>query len=76
MHYHFPEYPKRARYFVCFEKLGMGCPGLRLAAAFERDPLFRDKLRLRALDEQATIPGKTVTGLESYRALLERDLRS
>jgi predicted HD phosphohydrolase len=40
------------------------------AAAFEQDPLRTEKLRLRAWDEQAKVPGLEVPGIESYRALL------
>jgi predicted HD phosphohydrolase len=36
------------------------------AAAFERDPLFADKLRLRRFDEAAKRPGFIVAGLDTY----------
>ena len=42
------------------------------SAAFVKDPLFTEKLRLRSWDEQAKVPGMPVAGLESYRGLLER----
>lgn len=42
------------------------------AGAFEQDPLFAQKLRLRSWDEQAKVPGMTVAALDSYRELLER----
>jgi phosphonate degradation associated HDIG domain protein len=42
------------------------------AAAFERDPLFRDKLRLRSWDEQAKIAGAACAPLEDYEALIAR----
>jgi predicted HD phosphohydrolase len=42
------------------------------AGAFERDPLFKDKLRLRAWDEQAKRVGWKVPELERYRDLLRR----
>jgi phosphonate degradation associated HDIG domain protein len=42
------------------------------AAAFERDPLFRDNLRLRAWDEQAKVPGAKCAPLEDYEALIAR----
>jgi 2-amino-1-hydroxyethylphosphonate dioxygenase (glycine-forming) len=41
------------------------------ARQFEADPLFREKLRLRAWDEQAKVPGAHVTPLAHYRPLLE-----
>jgi 2-amino-1-hydroxyethylphosphonate dioxygenase (glycine-forming) len=41
-------------------------------AAFECDPLFKEKLRLRSWDEGAKIPGLLVTSLEFYRpAIIE-----
>jgi phosphonate degradation associated HDIG domain protein len=42
------------------------------AAAFERDPLFREKLRLRSWDEQAKVPGAACAPLEDYEALIAR----
>jgi phosphonate degradation associated HDIG domain protein len=42
------------------------------AAAFEGDPLFSDKLRLRSWDEQAKTPGAATSALESFRELLLR----
>lgn len=42
------------------------------AAVFERDPLFRDKLRLRSWDEQAKIPGAACAPLEDYETLIAR----
>lgn len=42
------------------------------AAAFERDPLFRDKLRLRSWDEQAKAPGAACAPLEEYESLIAR----
>lgn len=42
------------------------------AEAFAQGPLFRDKLRLRAWDEQAKRVGWKVPDLGAYRALLER----
>ncbi len=36
-------------------------------SAFERDPLFKEKLRLRSWDERAKVPGLLVTSLEFYR---------
>ncbi|HVT91690.1 MAG TPA: HD domain-containing protein [Bryobacteraceae bacterium] len=44
------------------------------AAAFQRDPLFAEKLRLRSWDEQAKRPGWQVASLESYRDLLLQQL--
>lgn len=43
---------------------------------FERDPLCRQKLRLRGIDERAKTPGLRVPSLESYHALLRRLIRS
>lgn len=40
------------------------------AAVFESDPLRDEKLRLRAWDETAKLPGCTVPPLSSYRELL------
>jgi phosphonate degradation associated HDIG domain protein len=42
------------------------------AAAFERDPLFREKLRLRSWDEQAKDPDAVCSPLEAYEALIAR----
>jgi len=44
-------------------------------AAFERDPLFQEKLRMRQWDEQGKQPDWDVPPLESYRSLVERHLR-
>jgi phosphonate degradation associated HDIG domain protein len=43
-------------------------------AAFEQDPLMREKLRMRSWDEQAKVPDVAVAPLESYRELIERHL--
>jgi len=40
------------------------------ADRFEKNPLFKDKLRLRAWDDQAKIENYQVAGLESYRDLM------
>jgi predicted HD phosphohydrolase len=40
------------------------------ALAFESNPLFKDKLRLRAWDDQAKLENHPVPTLESYRTLL------
>lgn len=40
------------------------------AAAFERDPLFQEKLRLRSWDEMAKRVDCPVAPLASYRKLL------
>jgi 2-amino-1-hydroxyethylphosphonate dioxygenase (glycine-forming) len=40
---------------------------------FDQDPLRIEKLRLRAWDEAAKIPGLAVPPLDSYRPLLLRD---
>ncbi len=41
-------------------------------AAFQSDPLFKEKLRLRSWDERAKVPGLLVTSLEFYRpAIIE-----
>lgn len=40
------------------------------AAAFELDPLFREKLRMRSWDEQAKDPSAAVTPLEDYIDLI------
>ncbi|MDA1192435.1 MAG: HD domain-containing protein [Candidatus Poribacteria bacterium] len=42
------------------------------AAAFESDPLFRDKLRLRSWDEQGKQLGLTIPPIESYREMMLR----
>ena len=42
--------------------------------AFDRDPLREAKLRLRAWDEEAKVPGRETPGLDHYRALLEAHL--
>jgi 2-amino-1-hydroxyethylphosphonate dioxygenase (glycine-forming) len=42
--------------------------------AFERQLLFKNKLRLRSWDDQAKVPGLAVPGLEYYRERLERHL--
>lgn len=39
---------------------------------FETDPLFRDKLRLRSIDERAKVPGLEVPGLAHYAPLIAR----
>lgn len=44
------------------------------ATAFEQDPLFKEKLRMRQWDEQGKVPGWDVPPLESYRALVVRHL--
>lgn len=44
------------------------------ARAFESDPFFRDKLRLRSWDEQAKIPGAEVPPLRTYYGALARGL--
>ena len=44
------------------------------AEAFEADPLFVEKLRLRSWDERAKMPGWTGDGLSYYRPILERHL--
>lgn len=44
------------------------------AELFQRDPLFTDKLKLRAWDEGAKVPGMNADALDSYRTLLERHL--
>jgi putative nucleotidyltransferase with HDIG domain len=41
------------------------------ARAFERDPLFHDKVRLRKLDELAKRPDLAVAPLSSYRPMIE-----
>ncbi len=41
-------------------------------AAFEGDPLMKEKLRMRSWDEQAKEPGAAVAQLDSYREMLER----
>jgi phosphonate degradation associated HDIG domain protein len=41
------------------------------AEEFERDPLFKLKLAVRAWDERAKVVGLEVPGLESYTALLD-----
>lgn len=43
-------------------------------AAFENDPLFTTKLRMRSWDEMGKEPGMATPPLESYRALLSRHL--
>lgn len=40
------------------------------AAAFRRDPLLAEKLRLRSWDEQAKQPGWQVAPLEEYRGMM------
>lgn len=42
------------------------------ATAFERDPLFREKVALRNFDERAKVAGLVVPPCESYQALFER----
>ena len=44
-------------------------------AAFEDDPLFEAKLRVRSWDEQAKVAGRAVDGIDAYRPLLEAHLR-
>lgn len=46
------------------------------ADAFERDPAFRSKVRVRQWDEMAKVPAMEVASLESYRASLEQHLAS
>jgi predicted HD phosphohydrolase len=46
------------------------------AAAFEQDPLFAAKLRLRRWDELAKEPGARVAGAGAYREMLLRALES
>lgn len=53
-------------------KLQGGPMSAEESAAFERDPLFRDKLRLRSWDEQAKIPGAACAPLKDYAALIAR----
>jgi predicted HD phosphohydrolase len=43
--------------------------------SFERDPLMKDKLRLRQWDELAKESGLRVPGLEAYREILLRHLQ-
>jgi 2-amino-1-hydroxyethylphosphonate dioxygenase (glycine-forming) len=43
--------------------------------SFERDPLMKDKLRLRQWDELAKESGLRVPGLEAYREILSRHLQ-
>ncbi len=43
---------------------------------FEQHPMFDSALRLRAWDEAAKVPDATVDGLETYRALLARNVRA
>jgi predicted HD phosphohydrolase len=44
------------------------------AAAFEADPLFAAKVRLRAWDEAAKDPNQIVAGLQSYAELIAAQL--
>ena len=46
------------------------------ADAFEQDPDFRSKLRVRQWDEMAKIQGLQVPDLESYRDMISRNLES
>lgn len=43
-------------------------------AAFERDPLFKDKLRMRTWDEMGKETGMTTPPLDAYRAMMVRHL--
>lgn len=43
-------------------------------AAFERDPLFKEKLRMRSWDEMGKEPGMVTPPLDIYRAMLLRHL--
>ncbi|MEZ4733176.1 MAG: HD domain-containing protein [Caldilineaceae bacterium] len=43
-------------------------------AAFEQDPLFKTKLRMRSWDEMGKEPGMVTPPLDAYRALLFRHL--
>lgn len=43
-------------------------------AAFEMDPLFKEKLRLRSWDEQGKLVNVTIPPLSTYRPLLIRHL--
>ncbi|MEM7534092.1 MAG: HD domain-containing protein [Chloroflexota bacterium] len=45
------------------------------ATAFEQDPLFKEKLRMRSWDEQGKTPELAVPPLESYRAMVLAHLR-
>ena len=44
------------------------------ADVFERHPLFEEKLRMRAWDEQAKVPGREVSPLATYRDMVLRHL--
>ena len=44
------------------------------ATNFEKTTRFEEKLRVRAWDEQAKVPGAQVEPIEGYRELLVRDL--
>jgi len=44
-------------------------------SAFEADPLRDAKLRLRAWDEEAKVPGRETPGVEHYRGILIAHLR-
>lgn len=46
------------------------------AAAFEQDPLFKEKLQMRYWDEQAKRTDWAVADLESYRALVLKALKT
>lgn len=41
---------------------------------FDQDPRMKEKLRMRAWDEQAKVPDTPVAPLDSYRPMLERHL--
>jgi predicted HD phosphohydrolase len=45
-------------------------------AAFEADPLFAAKVRLRSWDEAAKEANRSVPGIESYEGLMREHLES
>ena len=49
--------------------------GLEERAQFEKNPMYRDAVRLRHWDDTAKVPGLKVRGLEHYRERLEAAVR-
>lgn len=45
-------------------------------AAFEKDPLFKDKLRMRSWDEMAKLTDWKAPGLDEYRSMMLAHLRA
>ncbi len=45
-------------------------------AEFEKNPSYRDAIRLRHWDDTAKVPGLKVRGLEHYRDRLEAAVRA